>query len=289
MKNDINDMNSTKTVIAFAKGAGKARNAAIQTENAVTMPCFESTQRIANLMKKYNKTLIEIEEEKPSQQKQMLESFGKDTITDDQIESVLAPVLKGIEEGRFENRRKKTIKEWIFGPIPALIAIAALIISIMLYAKNNEQEDEMHFLPDSEIPLAQGVRLNDQVEKNTISGKVFISGEANEDNGDMRNGFKGAVIQLLRAENGEAYSWTTTGEDGTFKLRGFPDGIYQLRVALPPDEGVAFSVGHMPEDELLESSDTVLLMIRGEVDHAFGINGVKTLDSVDVPIYKTST
>ena len=63
--------------------------------------------------------------------KTALSRYAQDTITEEQIGAVLAPVLKEIDEGKFDSNHWARIS-WLMWPLIALAAVAMLIIAIAM-------------------------------------------------------------------------------------------------------------------------------------------------------------
>jgi len=222
-------------------------------------------------------------QKKPTALKRVFDLSVEDTITDDQIDNILAPVLVGIREGRFEKRRRKRLIAWLAGPLPIMAAVAAIIV-VTMNANNDTMQNVVLDIPDAEVPMAQSADPASAAGANKISGRVYFTGQDPGDGGAPTDGLGGVVIQLIRAESGEAYSWTVTGEDGTFILRGFPDGVYQLRAVLPSNEGVEFAPEILSDGDSQQSTVIAALMINGVIDQVFDMDGQKTLEGVDIPV-----
>jgi len=265
-----------------------------KTENA-SIPSVEAERRqpVLKLVEAdhYCMAVVTHEDKEPqkaSTLKKVFDKHAEETITDDQLDNILAPVLAGIEEGKYRKHRSNSLKKWFAGPIPAMAVIVALIIFVAMNTNDTPQQDVFTEISEADVPLAQLVSDETPAEKNAITGKVYFEEPDSEVSSDLSEGLAGAIIQLIRAEDGSAYSWTITDENGEFILRGFPDGVYQLRVALPSEMGVAFAAEVAPDTNAEENAMVALLMINGITDLVFDMSGDKTLEGVDIPVCRTN-
>ena len=99
--------------------------------------------------------LDEIEKElrtKPAL-KQIFEQYAAETITEEQIGNVLAPVLQNIEQGKYDRPRSKAVA-WLIGPAAAAVAVAALIVGVAFFP-NRTAGDNNVVITGALVPLAE--------------------------------------------------------------------------------------------------------------------------------------
>ena len=80
-----------------------------------------------------------VKPEKPSNApvlKKIFDRYAKETITDEQIRRIMAPVLRMIQEGKFDRSFLQRYK-WLIHPLISGIAIAALILTVA-FSQTNE-------------------------------------------------------------------------------------------------------------------------------------------------------
>ncbi len=82
--------------------------------------------------------------------KQIFEKYAEDSITDEQVQRILAPVLQMIRDGKFDRRRRFTWQAKLL--ISALTAV--LILAVVVFAGEWMGPDGAVVLPDNKTPLA---------------------------------------------------------------------------------------------------------------------------------------
>ena len=78
-----------------------------------------------------NQTIAVVQKEspKPSVLKEILDRYAEDTVTDEQVQRVLLPVLKMIRERKFDKPPRRRFS-WLIAPLLSMAAVAVLIITV---------------------------------------------------------------------------------------------------------------------------------------------------------------
>ena len=71
--------------------------------------------------------------------KEIFDRYAEDTITEEQVQRVLAPVLRMIREGRFDKLRKRRFS-WRENPVISVIAVLMLVI-VVAFTQNIKAAD----------------------------------------------------------------------------------------------------------------------------------------------------
>ena len=132
-------------------------------------------------------------------------------ITSDELQQIIAPVLKKIGTGELEATPKKRGGKRSFLPYMAVLAaMVAIVVLTRFYAGH----DTMMNIPSGDIPLGASASL-----EYTLFGRI-TGAEA------------GAELTLVDTEAVEVVAAAMAGNDGTFSFTGVADGRYQLIVEL---------------------------------------------------------
>jgi hypothetical protein len=177
--------------------------------------------------------------------KQLFDQYEKDTITEEQIQRVLAPVLQMIREGKFSRRRRfQRVRKIGAGVAVCSAAIVTLVI-------NRMPPKVLVNIPDESVPLADTT-----VAAGSLSGKVTLEGK----------GINGVVLTLVDTDSGGVTEAVTNG-DGEYAFEELPDGRYRLEVEPPSgmlleggDDSLIFA---MTGQEDLKGVDIRLCIARG--------------------------
>jgi hypothetical protein len=153
-----------------------------------------------------------------SAMKQILDWHMEETITEEQVQRVLAPVLEMIRQGRFSKRRRmqriRNIALW------AATCVAAITVLLLTVADLHPWIE----IPETEIPLAAT-----PIAGGSLSGRVTFEGW----------GVSGVVLALEYAGGGSATTVTDNG--GKYAFDGISRGNHRLEVELP--DGMALEGG----------------------------------------------
>ena len=189
--------------------------------------------------------------------KQIFDWHEAETITDEMTQRVLEPVLKMIQEGKFE-RSPWHRYSWLVRPVIAVVTVAALIVTVAVTQGGGGITAQGIVVSDPDVPL---VAMS--VENNILCGKVCLEDK----------GISGIEIVLIDAEDNKVVHTAISNDDGTYSLDGIPSGTYKLRVLLP--EGMAL----VEED----ADGNVVLNQRSEL--TFGADTPNARERVDIHVW----
>ncbi|MCL2852012.1 MAG: carboxypeptidase-like regulatory domain-containing protein [Defluviitaleaceae bacterium] len=160
--------------------------------------------------------------------KQILDQYAKETISEDRARHVHMPIIKMIEEGRFDKPRRVS---WWPQTLASMAAVAAIAIVATFSHSDTTRYDNSHVgtlveIPDAGIPLA---------------GTPF---EGHEPASFVIMPEDGFVFTLINEANQETFYLETVGSDGSYTFTGVPDGNYRL-MALAPLAAQSVEVGRL--------------------------------------------
>jgi len=190
--------------------------------------------------------------------KQIFDQVAEETISEEQVQRVLAPVLARIHAGEFGRPRRFA---WLWQPVAAVAAVALLALTVAV-SQGGLKPGRYVTLPDIRIPLAA------PAQENRLDGRVMLADE----------GVGGVELELVDAESMERCAAAVTAEDGSYSFRNIADGSYRLRI-LPP-AGMTVS----PADATADDAG-VWVTVNGERELIFGEDGERSCAGVDIPIW----
>ena len=198
--------------------------------------------------------------------KPALEAYAQETITDEEIDNALDPILKEIDEGRFD-KPKRSRYSIIASPVAALTIVAALIIGVAFFT-NGAWGNRSEVITNGDVPLAWwGIP---GLVENTLQGRVY---HENSNSGDG----VGGVELLLLSKDGDVIERVVSDQDGSFSFKGFSDGIYRLMAVLTNIEGASFSsFGDLRTVEWV--------VVDGAAEMVFSKDGTRLIEGVGIPI-----
>jgi hypothetical protein len=169
-----------------------------------------------------------------SAMRQIFEWHENETITEEQIQRVLAPVLEMIRQGKFSKRRRmRRIRKIAVGAATCITIVAVVVLQSVAPDAWAGVD-----IVDAQTPLAAAPFV-----VGSVSGKVTLEGE----------GVGGVVLTLVNTGSDD-FIKTVTGRGGGYSFKEIPEGSYHLEVE-PPD-------GTAPED----GADSFLLAVTGGED-----------------------
>jgi len=186
--------------------------------------------------------------------KHMFDRHAEETISDEQVRRVIAPVLARIKTGEFNRPHEKTIEKpedklnRVFRLLPqavASIAAAAVVISATIFWQNGSKNILVE-IPGANPPLAGKIPA-----VNTLIGGLTLEGQ----------GISGVELTLIETRNMQVVGTAVTDDDGDFSFRNIKDGTYML-VALP----FAYSVS----GEAIEVG--IWTVANGKIEPVNGVN-----------------
>ena len=186
--------------------------------------------------------------------KEIFDKYATDTITDDQVNRVLEPVLNMIREGRFDRNKRLYLLKTL-SPILSVAAAFILILTIV-FTKNKAATDKT-IISSPEVPLAG---ISDS--SNLLAGRVIISGK----------GLGDISLQLCSIDN-QMVDSTITDTEGTFIFSAFSNGVYRLKILLPEDM------------ELLDRDSEGYITIDGKNEFEFS-NSNTILEGLEIKVWK---
>jgi hypothetical protein len=185
----------------------------------------------------------------------IFEPYVEESISDEQIQRILAPVRKMILEGKFRRRRRFPRR---FAIIAAVFVVILLVVIAPLIA-SPVLATGLKDIVDDPIPLAGMIS-----EGNTLSGRVMMEG----------TGVEGIGIVLVDIERMEPVETAISAADGSYILKRIPNGAYRLTTTLPT--GVSVMDG-MEED--------IWVLVDGTAEVVF--NGEEMRKEADIWVYRT--
>jgi hypothetical protein len=141
----------------------------------------------------------------------ILERCAEDSIDEERVQRVLAPVLQMIQEGRFRKRKRP------MQPAKPLAIAAALVLTTVGIARFGGQRGALTESAPPPVPLGDAEAIS-----TTLAGRLM-----------GKSARLGGVTLALTAEDGEVIGTATTDEDGCYCFTNIPDGAYVLTVATP--------------------------------------------------------
>ena len=215
---------------------------------------------------------------------QVLTKYAEETITGEQLDHVLAPVLQSIKEGEFDKPSKNKARRLV-GPLSAVAAIIILVASVLFYTGNAPGSDSIDIF-DGQVPLAMHA-VYPATSENRLSGRVYYTEQGNtNDADDSSEGISGIEIQLLPAGSDIVYLQAFTGENGEFEFKGFPDRVYRLQIILHNGESVSMTRSDMNTLDRVDNTTATVIIVNGDPELTFGNEGYRILEGVDIPIWK---
>ena len=148
--------------------------------------------------------------------KQIFDQYAEETICDERARNLHAPVLKMIEEGRFDKPRRSP-----WWPQALVSASAVAMIAIVAAFAHDRSRFESEYvgtlveIPDAGIPL-----VGTPFEGHTPSSFVIMP----ED---------GVEFSLVNEDSRETFRLAVVGVDGAYTFSGVPDGSYRLMALTP--------------------------------------------------------
>ena len=188
--------------------------------------------------------------------KEVFNKYAEETITEEQVLRILAPIISMIREGNFDKKQTKITNvsfTKILLPIAAVFVLAMTVIFTLPKSKQNTNI----IILDPATPLA-----NFSIVSNSLSGKVVLEDK----------GLDSVELQLIN-DNEESIS-TTTDSNGIFSFDDIPNGKYQLLVILP--EGL----------ELLTDTIDGYIVIGSTTDIIFNSNTTVSIENVEIEVWK---
>jgi hypothetical protein len=186
----------------------------------------------------------------------IFEPYVEESISDEQVQRILAPIREMILAGKF-NRRRRFLRKYA---IPA--AIAAFLLTIILpLATVSGFGDEIREITDNPVPLAGPV-----LEENTLSGRVMMEG----------SGVEGIAVALVDTEQMKSVGIVTSLEEGSYILTDVPDGSYRLTTILPPSM-----------DVVSDTIENTWIIVDGTAEIIFGGEAGQELEGADIWVSQT--
>jgi hypothetical protein len=156
-----------------------------------------------------DKKLLKTTDNSPARSplKRVFDKCAEEMICDEQGDRVLAPVLKMIEEGKFD---KPPLFSLASLALPALAAGAAIAI-IAGFIQHETVGDDLVRLPDVLPPLS-GRAPVELIEKRLAAlNERIVSDEK---------------LMLLNIESQEIFEAVMVGDNGVYEVSAVPDGVY---------------------------------------------------------------
>jgi hypothetical protein len=138
-----------------------------------------------------------------------LERCAEETVDEEQVQRVLQPVLRMIEEGRFK-RRKRAVQ-----PAKPLAVAAVIVLTTVGIIRFGGRREALTDIAPPQVPLANVTAAM------TVTGRLMGEGSP----------LGGITLTLLTAD-GEIAGTAVTDEDGGYCFTGIPDGEYQISAAM---------------------------------------------------------
>jgi hypothetical protein len=157
--------------------------------------------------------------------RQILEQQVEETITDEQVQRVLAPVLERIRNGEFDRPRRR--RRFVRTAYAAATLLVCLGLGIAFASGRPQAVPEADIQRQTAIVTIQDqpVPLAGPTDVNSLSGTAVLPGSET-----------GCVlVRLVDAETGEVVAVMQTDESGQYAFEGFADGTYRVEAAMPND------------------------------------------------------
>ena len=183
--------------------------------------------------------------------KSIFNKYIEDSITEEQIERLLRPILQMIKEGRFDRVYARIRARRIYQAVLSFAAVLVLVITV-IFAQIKSNKAYTIVIPDTQVPQAS---FNFQ---NSISGKVTMDNK----------GVEGITLQFEDLYNKSQPVDTTTDVNGKYEIKGFPNGTYIVRIILP--DGILLEDG----------SSKGFLMIEGTKEIEFNNSNIFDIETV---------
>jgi hypothetical protein len=141
--------------------------------------------------------------------KQFFELQEQETISDEQVERILAPVLQMIQQGKFSKRNRvwRRIRKIVIGSAVCVAVIALAFMAPRMWVD----------IPEVEIPL-----VSTPFSESSLSGMVKLG----------EKGVNDVVLTLLDIDRGTSTAIVTVG-GGNYAFDEIPTGNYRLEVEPP--------------------------------------------------------
>lgn len=195
--------------------------------------------------------------DKKSVLKEIFDIFAEDTITDEQINRILAPVLKLIREGKFRKTRRDRIAFFTL-PLLSMAAVIVLIATVVI-SQRGVVENKRITVIEPLVPLSNFLKEGD----NELLGRAY----------HKNSGLEGVVLQLQDTKTGTIVS-TITNSDGQYTFSKIPDGVYKVKVVLPEDM------------RLVNGGTEGYITIDGTTDIKFGMDNERTAETIDIEVWE---
>ena len=151
--------------------------------------------------------------------KKILGRCADETISEEQVERVLRPILLRIEAGEFKPRRKNSVKRAVFSTVAAAaVLIMGIAIELTRSVPAANISTGFVIIPESRPPLASSI-----LHRQTLYGKVTVEDK----------GIEGAMLELHLVGDEQIKKTTQTNQLGMFSFDEPEDGTYTLRVKAP--------------------------------------------------------
>ena len=191
--------------------------------------------------------------------KEIFDRYAEETITDEQLQRVLAPVLKMIQDQKFKKSRWRRYS-WLMKPVVSVVAVVAIIAIVAVTQKNGVVDRDI-VIQDNEVPLVARA-----VSMSSLAGRVCL-----ED-----NGVDGIAVSLVDTTSMKIVETAITNADGAYSFQTIPVGTYRLKVLLP--DGMALVDGNT--DGTVMVNQKTELLIDGKT--------VIEMKGVDIPVWLTN-
>lgn len=157
----------------------------------------------------------------------LFEWHAERTITDEQVQRVLTPVLAKINAGDYDlPKHHPNLHGTLYVMAACVVLVGCMALSITFFYGGQAKPDgilarssPLVTIESREVPLAGSP------QSNSLSGSVVLDGRDVD----------GVLVRLVNETTGDVAAVTQTDESGAYLFEGFPDGIYRVEVALPAD------------------------------------------------------
>jgi len=184
--------------------------------------------------------------------KKIYEMHEEETISDEEVQRVLEPVLAMIKEGKFDTPRRLYARILPLATVAAVLVVTATVTMV----RSGIVNDPITEIEDTRPPLFETIPVY-----RSISGRIVLEGES----------LDGVVVVIVDAERLIDIGTAITDREGVFVFNNLPNGTYRIKAALA--EGMRI-VDEPDSDGWIKVNGSVDLVINDDSENIWDIGDI---------------